>query len=370
MLPVNDGQWIRGETLDVSLGAKLNFKTDFLAKARNMAAPEISHFIFQLTGTVSGVTATALGIDAAKIFSRLRIRDKDIRCDVSGAMMYALNEAEFGIVNRNRNPATVASAATNTSWEYRMVVPYEYPDADRERDYRIPVPYILEGGVIQATIAAASPTGFSAIASTDLDCTVWARVVENRKRELKSTLVHEQFTHSRQEDYFPINGSIRNLVACTDLTTTTYTSISTYTAVNSKALDLETDFDPRIWVEKFLTQKYAAGVITENIFGGALAWPILIGDRHQRIGAMPNIDQLDLRLQAAPVANSAIAVSKVVDRNPSLAAAWMGYASPAELAAAVEKWGHIVDDHNSRYVDFDPVLAARLPVRLRPERGR
>lgn len=369
MLPQNAGQWIRGETLDASLGAKLNFKTDFLAKARGMAAPEISHFVYQLTGTVSGVTATALGIDAAKIFSRLRIRDKDLRCDVSGAMMYALNEAEYGIVNRNRNPATVASAATNTTWEYRMVVPFEFADATRGRDFRIPVPYILEGGVIQATIAAASPTGFSAIASTDLDCTIWARVVENRARELKSTLCYEQFSHTKLEEFFPVYGSAKTLVGCTDLTTTTYTSNATYTAINSKALDLETDFDPLFWVEKKLEQKIQAGVISEDIFGARLAWAMLISDRDQRIGAMPNLDMLDLRLQAAPVASSAIAIAKIVDRNPQLAAAWMGYASPAELAAAVEKWGYIVDEHNTKYVDYDAVLAARLPVRLRPERG-
>lgn len=365
MLPANDGEWIRGESLPVTLNAKLNYKTDFLAKARNMKAPEIAEFVFQFTGTVGGVTATALGPDAPKLVSRYRIKDKDLRCDASGAMLNAHNEFEFGAPNNQaRFAATVASGATNTSYEYRMSIPYEFPDATREQDYRIPVPYILEGGVIQATIASAVPTGWAAVQS-DWLLTVWCRVVEQRERELKSTLCYEQFSHTRMEDFFPINGSIRSLVACTDLSTTSYTSIATYTAVNSKALDLETDFDPRLWRERYLRQKPSGATLTSDLAGGGFAWPIVIGDRHQRIGAMPNIDQLDLRLQAAPVANSALLVAKIVDRSPSLAAAWMGYASTGELAAAIEQWGYIVDEKNTKYTDFDPVLAARLPVRIR-----
>lgn len=369
MLPQNDGVWLRGETLSFALSSKLKFKTDFLSKARAFDAPEIAEFVFQFNGSVGGVTATALGIDAAKLFSRIVIRDKENRCDVSGAMLFAINEAEFGVINRADLPATVASGSTNTTYDYRLSVPYEFKQGSlRESDYRIPVPYILEGGTIQANLAAAVPTGYAAVQS-DWSVTVWCRVVENRVRELKSNLIWEQYEHTRKEDYFPVHASLRDVIAATDLTTTDYTSLATYTIINSRALDFESDMDPRFFKHRYARQRILDDAFaSNNIFGASKAWPIVVPDVGQKIGSMPIVDQLDLRLGAAPVANAAIAIGKINQRNPTLAAMWMGYNSPAELAAAVEKYGYVVDEHGTPAVEYDPELVTKLPIRLKPNR--
>ncbi len=364
MQPQNYGEWFRGEALAWSASGKLKFKNDFLSKARNFRAPAIAEFGFQFTGTVGGVTATALGIDAPKVFSRFLIKDKDVRCDASGAVMYAHNELEFGNAERGNLPATVSSGATNTSYNYILNIPYEFRDSQREADYRIPVPYILEGGIIQANCAAAVPTGWAA-AQSDWTVTLWARVVDERVRELKSTLVYEQFNHTRSEDYFPIQGSARHILGTTDLTTTDYTSWSTFTAINSKALELESDMDPRLWTKEYTTQKTLDTTNTHLLYTNDVI-PYVFSHRRQKIGRMPNLDQLDIRLQAAPVSNAALLASKIIERNMTLAAMWMGYNGPGELSAAIEEYGCIVDEHNTPYKQYDGVLASRMPVRLKP----
>lgn len=365
MMPQNYGEWFRGESLSFSAGNKLKFKNDFLSKARNFQAPEIAEFCFQFTGSVGGVTATALGIDAPKLFSRFNIKDKDVRCDASGAVMYALNEVEFGAPVRGQLPATVASGSTNTSYNHISVIPYEFALQNmRIADFRIPVPYILEGGIIQCNCASAVPTGWAA-AQSDWAVTVWARVVDQRTRELKSTLVYEQFNHTRSEDYFPIQGSARAILGTTDLTTTSYTSWSTFTAINSKAMELESDFDPRFYTHRYSRQKILDTTTTNLVTANSVV-PYVFSDFNQKIGAMPNFDQLDIRLQASPLTSAVLLASKVIERNMSLGAMWMGYNGPGELAAAVQDYGVIVDDHNTPYTQYDSTLASRMPVRLKP----
>jgi len=365
MQPQNYGEWFRGETLSFSAGNKLKFKNDFLSKARNFQAPEIAEVVFQFTGSVGGVTATALGIDAPKLFSRLNIKDKDVRCDSSGAVMHALNETEFGAPARGALPATVASGATNTAYNYFLSVPYEFALAQkREADYRIPVPYILESGIIQANCASAVPTGWAA-AQSDWAFTLWCRVVDERTRELKSTLCYEQFNHSRSEDYFPVQGSARAILGTTDLTTTSYTSWSTFTTVNSKALELESDFDPRMWIHRYQREKIL-DTTTTNLIAAQSVIPYVFPGFDYKIGEMPNLDQLDIRLQTAPLTNAVLLASKIIERNMTLAAMWMGYAGPGELSQAVQDYGIVVDEHNTPYVQYDPILASRMPVRLKP----
>lgn len=367
MLPQNNGEWFRGESLPFVVNNKLKFKNDFLSKARHMQAPEIAEFGFQLTGTVGGVTATALGIDFPKLFSRLNIKDKDVRCDASGAAIFAANMIEFGSgPTLGVLPAAVASAATNTTYNAMLSVPYEFEmHSWRENDFRIPVPYILEGGIVQANCAAAVPTGWAAVQS-DWNVTLWCRVQDARVRELKSTLCYEQFNHTRSEDYFPIQGSARGVYGLTDLTTTDYTSLATFTAINSKALDLESDFDPMLWCFEFAKNNHhGTNALTTDLVLQRKLIPYLFPHWNQKIGQMVNLDQLDIRLQAAPVANSIILASKIIERNMTLGALWMGYNSPGELSQAVQSYGVIVDEKNSPYMDYDPVLASRMPVRLK-----
>jgi hypothetical protein len=365
MLPQNYGEWFRGESLSFSAGNKLKFKNDFLSKARNFAAPEIAEFGVQFTGSVGGVTATAIGIDAPKNFSRVHIKDKDVRCDASGSVLYSNQELEFGASERGALPATVASGSTNTAYNYILTVPYEFAMQNmRIADFRIPVPYILEGGIMQVNCASAVPTGWAAVQS-DWTVTLWARVIDARTRELKSTLVYEQFNHSRSEDYFPIQGSARTILGITDLTTTDYTSWSTFTAINSKALELEVDMDPRFWIRRYQREKIL-DTTTTNLVIGQKAIPYVHSSFNQKIGAMPNLDQLDIRLQAAPLSNAVLFAGKIIERNMTLAAAWMGYDGPGELSKAVEAYGVIVDDHNTPYSQYDAILASRMPVRLKP----
>ncbi len=368
MLPQNYGEWFRGESISFVVNNKLKFKTDFLSKARHMQAPEIAEIGYQLTGTVGGVTATALGIDAAKLFSRLNIKDKDVRCDASGAAIFGYNTVEHGSGPiLGMLPATVASGATSTTYNYFLPVEYEFNlGGYRVSDFRIPVPYILEGGIIQANCAAAVPTGWAAVQS-DWQVTAWARVVDQRVREGKSTLCYEQFNHSKQEEYFPVQGSGRAILGMTDLTTTDYTSLSTFTAINSKALDLESDFDPMIWNYEYARNKIlGTNALTTDFVLQRKILPYIFPHWFQRIGQMPNLDQLDIRLQAAPVSNSIILAQKIIERNMNLAAMWLGYNSPGELSAAVQQYGVIVDEHNTPYMEYDPVLASRMPFRLKP----
>lgn len=357
-----------------SLNNGIAFKTDFLAQARNMAAPEITEIDFLFEGTVGGVTATALGRDAAKLIDTIQLFDGEERVNVSGAGHRCWEQMELG--NRRRDPATVASGATNTAYTYRWRIPFcSFDKAYRGDDFSIPLPDLLEGGQIRIMTPAAVPTGYAAVQS-DWKVTCYAYVRDARKREAKARrrLREEQVT--QQEYDYQIHGSLRAAILTSKLTTTGYTELrALYTSFNSRTMKWPANYIVDELVDNYLMNTNgidnsgpSSAVADEFLLTATTAGAIAIvcPDRDQKTGQMIDTATMHLDLRAAAPTGGRLLTDVVTDRRGDTNATWLGYASPGEAMNAVKNRGRINGGDGRTYPvsAFNAALAKRMPVRI------
>jgi hypothetical protein len=350
MNPEQRGIPLRSNPETYSHGNGITFKMDFLAQARHMAAPEVDEIDIVFTGTVGGVTATALGRDAAKLIDKIMFRDSDDVWNTSGAGARVLEQMEVG--QKQTDPATVASAATNTAYVYRLRLIFNPPHrAERGRDFAIPISNFLDGGEFTIQTAAAVPTGWATIQS-DWKLQLFAYVRDGRQRELKS----------RRR----VKGFLRAAVLTSKLTTTAHTDLVAFTTLNSRTLkwpaayqthNLQDDY--RINTESFATNDEFLAAAP-----GAIA--LLTPEKSQKTGCMPDMKSLHLDLLAAAPTGGRLLTDTVVDRNGDMAALAEGFSSPGELAAAVKERGVVVGASGNYPVrSFNAQLARKLPIRIK-----
>jgi hypothetical protein len=358
-----------------SLSNGIAFKTDFLAQARNMAAPEITEIDFVLEGTVGGVTATALGRDAAKLLDTIQLFDGEERVNLSGAGQRVWEQMELG--NRRRDPATVASGATNTAYKYRWRLPFCSVDkAYRGDDFSIPLTDLLEGGQIRVQTPAAVPTGFAAVQS-DWKLTCYAYVRDARVREAKARrrLREEQVT--QQEYDYQIHGSLRAAILTSKLTTTGYTELlALYSTLNSRTLKWPANYDVFDIIDNYLYNTNgidnsgpSSAVADEFLLTATTAGAICLvcPDRSQKTGQMIDTATMHLDLRAAAPTGGRLITDVVTDRRGDQNATWLGFASPGEAMNAVMNRGKVNGGDGREYdlKGFNAQLSKRMPVRLK-----
>jgi hypothetical protein len=358
---------LRSNPETYSHGNGITFKMDFLAQARHMAAPEVYEIDVVFTGSVGGVTATALGRDAAKLFDTIKFRDSDDVWTTSGAGARVLEQLEVGA--KQTDPSTVASGATNASYVYRLRMLFAPPHrAERPRDFAIPISNFLDGGEFTINTAAAVPTGWNTIQS-DWKIQLFAFVVDGRNKELKSRRrVKEEALSSVEFDY-QINGSVRAAIVTSKLTTTGHTDLSGYATLNSRSLRWPAAYQAHNLVDDYRINTEHYGTNDEFLAAAPGALAIVAPEKWQKTGAMPDFKSLHLDLLTAAPAGGRLLTDTVIDRNPDMGALQMGYDSPSALAMAVKQYGHVVGAAGNYPVRaFNSQLARRLPIRIDPSR--
>jgi hypothetical protein len=364
-----DGLIFRGEQITIGaagLGQSLQFKTDFLQAAKKMEAPCIGELLFRFTGTVGAVTGGAKGEDAFKLFSQVLIKDAEELVRASGATLRVWQQMEFGD-SVNPDPTDIASGSTNSTYSAILSIPFEFERAQRRQDTRLPIIHLTEGGEITVQLASAVPTGWAA-AQSDWKMQVAARVYDERVRELKSRLRIIERRVTQEEYDYPIGGSIRAAFLSSSLATTAYTSLSGFTTLDSRDLRWPAGFETAYLLNRY--QKMRAFRVSGDEFDAQNAIPFVFPEERQRIGTMPDLGTLHLDLNAAAPTGGQLFLAQIVDRHPDLAATWMGYPTPGDLADAIRKFGVINDSNGgTRANRYHPMLARRLPIRLNPSRA-
>jgi hypothetical protein len=367
MTPEQKGLILRGNPENFALGAPITFKTDFLAQARHMAAPEICEVDFVFEGTVGGIAGGVLGRDSAKLADTIQLFDGEDFVNVSGAGQRVWEQMELG--NRRTDPATVASGATNASYNYRWRLPFVSVDkAMRGDDFAIPLTNILEGGQMRFVCCPALPTGWAAV-QADWKVTPYAYVRDARVREAKARrrLREEQVT--QQEFDYQVNGYLRAAILTSKLATTGYTELlALYTQLNSRTLMWPAAMKPYELVDNY--RYNTNGIDTADEFlltattAGALG--IQIPDRDQMSGQMVDTKTLHIDLLAAAPTGGRLLTDVITDRLGQNTATWLGYASPGEAQNAIKNKGRINGGDGRTYpvAQFNAALARKMPIRI------
>lgn len=361
MTPDQDGILLASNPEAFALSAVFNIKTDFLAKARKMAAPEVAELIIRLTGTVGGHTATALGIDSYKLVKKLILSDDDEFVNISGASIRTLECMDFG--SKQVDPAAVASAASNASYITEIRFTFEPPRMHNAKDYRVPAVNFLDGGQIQVQCADAFPTGWTT--SSTLSLRVWARVVDAKKKRLKARRKVTEQSFNRDDDFYPVDGAVRALIVSSLLTTTSYTALTGVTVVNSTNLDLFPDLPVSLTKNRYRRMADALNETTDP-FVNDLAIAVISPDRDQSIVNMPQVRAAHLRLGSVPT--SAIVIKDVlVARPPNISSIHMGFPDVASYQLGVLHGGHVIDgtDKGTPIRQVPPELARIMPVEIK-----
>lgn len=367
MTPEQKGLPLRSNPEVYGLNNSITFKLDFMAKARHMAAPEVDEIDIIFTGTVGGVTATALGRDAAKLFDTIKFRDAEDVINCSGAGLRVWEQMELGA--KQVDPATVASGATNATYNYRMRIPFTSPHrAERGEDFAVPLSHFLEGGEFTLQTPAAVPSGWAA-AQADWKVQLIAYVRDARVRELKSRRrIREEAVVSQEFDY-QVNGFLRAAILTSKLTTTGYTELlALYPTLNSRTLNWPASYAPYNLVDEYRynTQQFATNdeFLLTSTTAGALA--IFEPDRDQMTGQLVDTKTLHIDLMAAAPASGRLLTDVVIDRAGDLAAVTMGYGSPGEVQNAVREKGKVNGGGGREYAvrSFNAALARKLPIRI------
>lgn len=367
MNPGESGKPFRSRAYTYAAGSPINVELDFLSPARQMAAPEISELVFRFSGTVGAVSGGALGRDAAKLYDNVLLRDDGEIVNASGAGLRVLEQIEIG--DRQIDPSDISSGATNTTYKYNLRILFG-SDAQtrtaRGRDAALQLAQFLEGGNLIITPAAAVPTGWAAVQS-DWRVRVYAYVRDGRKAELKSRRHIWEQAISLQEFDYPVNGSLRNAVITSKLTTTGYTTLAGYTTLYSRSLELPPTFETDMLVDEYRKTGNALGTNDEITLAAPGAIPLKVAHRGQLVGQMVDLKTLHVDLGAAAPTGGRLLLDVVQDRSPIMGAAALGYETPSALAQAVASRGVIQGANGDKIPATSMVstIARRTPIRIK-----
>lgn len=361
------GLFLRSNPETFQAGATIAFKMDFLQAARHMSAPEVWEADLIFTGTVGGVTATALGRDAAKLFDKVNFKDSGDVLNCSGAGLRVLEQLELG--QKQVDPATVASGSSNANYVYRLRLPFGVPyRAIRPRDFTIPISNFLDGGEFSIACAANVPTGWN-VPQADWKVRLVFYVQDGRVKELKSRRRIKEEAMTQQEYDYQVNGFLRTAVISSKLTTTGYTDLSAITQLDSRTLRFPAGYETYNLVDDY---RYSAqSVATNDEFllaaNGALA--VVLPEEGQKTGQMLDTKSLHIDLKQSAPTSARLITDVVVDRDGDMSALSNNYSSPDMLSQAVAQMGEIVYAGGSQSIKgANAQLARKLPIRIAPNR--
>jgi hypothetical protein len=357
------GRWFRSRLFPFVTGQPLDVDLTFLANARQFAVPEVLTMELIFTGTVTPVGGTYQGEDTAKLFSRVNFRDEAEMINAGGNCLRHLAMEELGAAYVD--PADI-NVGVATPVEYHLPILFEPPEtkAVRPRDTRVPLANFLEGGNLVINLAAALPTNMGVVAG-DWNVQINFFIKDGRVKEIKTRRRIWDQVVALQEWEYPINGSIRNALITSDLTTTGYTALTAFTTIFSRTLDLPPTFSVQQLREYYRRMQLNASAVDEFLAAAPSAIPFIIAERKKKIGQMIDTPTLHIDLLRAAPASGRLLVDAIVNRPPNITALAAGYGSPEELAAAIQSRGMVVGEGGNFPAKEAPrSLARKMCIRI------
>lgn len=358
-----NGRWFRSRIMPWVTGSALDVDLNFLEPARHMAAPEVSILEFVFEGTVTPVGGTAQGEDFCKLFAQIVFNDEQEMINASGNMLRLLEQVELG--SKSVDPADIGvGVATPVKYRLKIMLEPLSTRAVRPRDFRVPLANFLEGGTLTLRLAAALPTNFG-VTAADWNVIVFAKVVDGRKRELKSRRrIWEQVVQNQEFNY-PVNGSLRHALLGSNLATTGYTSLAGFSTIYSKTLDLPPAFQTHVLIDDYRMSCDALGANDEATLAANGCIPLVFPSRRKKTGTMIDTPLFHLDLLAAAPASGRLLLDAVVNRSPNMAALAAGYGSPEDVATAIAARGRVVGEAgNMKATEVPKPLARKMPIRI------
>lgn len=356
----DDGKWFNSMAYNFGLGGGDVVKMDFLSRARKFTAPEVEEIQIAFTATtLDGVTATAKGKDMPKLLKKLYFKDDTEMINVSGSSLRILEQIDFG--SKQRDVADIASGATSSTYSSIIRLTFAPPSrAKRKRDFCVPLVNFLDGGEFSFQFADALPTGYSTVLGGKFK--FFFKVREARTKELKARRKLSEVSYNRDDDSYMTDGAIRGLYLTSVLTTTGHTALTGITAVNSDNLELPPDMPPAILSKWYEGNSDAINSSTDEVIAGNVI-PLVMPDRGQKIGAMPMLKSVHVRVGTVPTA--AILLRDVlVERPMGLAMAQMGVDDEAVYARRLMN-GTVSDGKDDKPVAaYNADLVRVMPVRF------
>lgn len=365
---LNQGKYFRSRAYNVTLNGKVSVEMNFINPALTWDAADIVEWKFRLFGTVKGGGGgAALGRDAAKWFSQIRVTSRQPHVFASGATLRVNEQEEWGATSVD--PADVASGVTNANYEYFLSIPYEHNKSSDDRDAVISaVGFMNNGGRVDVVFPSAEPTNWDPIASgvTSLQFELWAIVKEGRKKQVSSLLCIQEYSLTVNDDQISVDGLLRALTLTSQLVTTGYTSMAGLTALDSRTLEYEAATDPRLLKERYKRSHFAFAPADENLLATPGAIPWFFPDTGQKMSQLPLLTKCHIRLNAAVPTESRFLVSAYQDRNPNYSASAAGYEDVNAFLHDMKKYGVVrglVED--IPVTQMDTRMVNKLPLQIK-----
>lgn len=359
MLIENKGTPARSKPETFADGAAVQFDMDFLSPLlRRMRAPVVRELIFHFRGDVTASGAHS-GIDSLKILKRIKIRDRggDI-FDMPGSIARICEQIELGSIQLD--PDDIADTVQDATHDVFLRVTFDVEKSHRGADYGLPLTHLLDGGEIEVTFGTPSTL---TIASGQLR--VYAIVHDERTREAKCRLVRKVTSLTATEDDYRVGGSLRYAFITSDLGNTAgATSLAAITEIDSRVFQYN-DLDAEILRQEYRRLAHDRAAQDAFLAATPIAFPLIMPSKGQHVGKMPDLDSFDFKIGAVP-ASGRVVMCYVADRNVPLTSDWLGFATPADYAAALKQRGQVnVEGSTMRPIqNWDSRLVRRLPVRI------
>ncbi len=365
MFASDKGVPYRSRQVTYSNGDTVSVDLSFLHNPMNkMRAPVVRELAFHFQGTVGGTTGGFDNKDGAAIFNKIVLRDRGgIFHDLPGKLVRQRMQIELG--ERAADADTIADAAsgsTGTSQNMVLRVPFDTEMAARGADTALPLINLVDGGAIELTFGL--PAAASVASST---VTVYALVHDEKTRELKSRLIVKNLAMSSQEDDYPIGGLARLLVATSNPTAAGYSAYTaaTYGTINCPELEYsaQNTYFLRSEYRRLRWHQAVDDVILASTPGSI---PLIIPSKGQRFDKLPDLRSVRLDIGAAVPTSAQLLMAYLGDRDPSLAAQWMGFADVAAFLDAVRTRGQVNlgGGNQVKITEFPTAYSRRAPIRL------
>lgn len=364
MFATDKGILARSRPTTYAAGAVQQLDMSFLHNAmQKMRAPVVRELIFHYSGDISGVTATFDNIDGAQLFSQIRIADRagDIY-KLPGKLARLLMQMELGSrADEVDGLADAASGATTSGDDMIIRVPFDLEFAANGADCALPLVHLVDGGEIEMSFG--TPVGSTGASGTVV---VYAVVHDEKKRELKSRLIRRAQAVTVRDAHYPLGGSVRSLTLCSNPTATSQSpwTASTYNAINVPELELSV---AKSYILRNEYIRLRPSRSSADVIEAGRAVPLVVPSKGQRIDKMPDLKSIHVDLGSDTIPTSAQILQEYIeDRDPSLAAQWMGYSDTQRFANDLRAGGK-VNLGRGRKADaasFPAHLARRLPMQI------
>lgn len=368
MTPQLKGYDFRSNAETFVAGATTTIRSDYLTGARGWTAPEITSLAIVFTGTVAAPNSLggALGRDFAKLFAtiKMRLQGQDVYF-LSGAGARVIQYVEYG--GRLTDTADVAQNTSNATYRAILEIPFACHRSLRPRDSAVALADFLDSGEFTLTFAPANPTGWPAAPAADWRVQVFAKIVEGRKKELKTVRRLREVIISNQELSYDIGGFLRGAYLTSALATTGYTSLAGITAVNSTTLGWPAAYQTFMLTEHYRQELEVPSTLDEALLAAPGMIPLVWPDQMQKIGRMPDIRSLHLDILTAPPTGLRLLTDVLIDRSPDANAKLFGYDNSMQAAAQVHAHGVVVGAAGNFPIGaFNADLQRKMPTRVKP----